>query len=203
PMLAAVQSYCSQTFNNWSRYRRGRRHIEQMVWARTIVLHLLPAHAQPLIELRIVDVAYHVVQPLFEVLPSRVAKVACVFRLGGCLPRLLAKLFRTHRRAANPENFELRVHAALTCQVVEAWDQLPVRQITRSPKNDQDARISGGQWFLRQLLEGAGLDNRRHKCSLYRCSRYGLRIETGNTNLLQRVRLCIFGCSLAGALSHM
>jgi len=23
------------------------------------------------------------------------------------------------------------------------------------------------------------------------------------TNLLQRVRLCIFGCSLAGALSHM
>src|SRR5580692_8389397 len=41
PMLAAVQSYCSQTFNDWSRYRRGRRHIEQMVWARTILLHLL------------------------------------------------------------------------------------------------------------------------------------------------------------------
>src|SRR6202162_819086 len=41
PTLAAVQSYCSQTFNDWSRYRRGRRHIEQMVWARTILLQLL------------------------------------------------------------------------------------------------------------------------------------------------------------------
>src|SRR3984893_7593974 len=113
-MLAAVQSYCSQTFNDWSRYRRGRRHIEQMVWARTILLHLLQANAQPRIELRIVDVAYHVVQPLFEVLPSRLTEVARVFRLGRGLACVLAKLFRTHRCAADPENFELTVHAAHT-----------------------------------------------------------------------------------------
>src|SRR4029077_8653610 len=105
---------------DWSRYRRGRRHIEQMVWARTILLHLLQPNAQPRIELRIVDVAYHVVQPLFEVLPSRLAKVACVFRLGGCLPRLLAKLFGTHRRAAYPGYFALWAHGALSWQV--RWD---------------------------------------------------------------------------------
>src|ERR1700722_7102463 len=163
PMLAAVQSYCSQTFNDWSRYRRGRRHIEQMVWARTILLHLLQPNAQPRIELRIVDVAYHVVQPLFEVLPSRLAKVACVFRLGGCLPCLLAKFFRTHRRAANPENFELRVHTALTCEVVETGNELALCEIARSSKNNEDTGISGWQRFLRQLLDGASLDNRRHK----------------------------------------
>src|ERR1700692_1375049 len=41
PMFAAVQSYRSQTLNDGSRYLRGRRYIEQMVWARTILLHLL------------------------------------------------------------------------------------------------------------------------------------------------------------------
>jgi len=79
----------------------------------------------------------------------------------------IRRCFRTHRRAADSENFELRVHAALTCQVVETRDQLPLRQIARSPNNYQDARISRWQWFLRQLLDGVGLDNRRHKVSLY------------------------------------
>src|SRR6202521_6021834 len=83
-----------------------------------------------------------------------------------CLPVLLAKFFRTHRRAADSENFELRVHAALTCEVIQTGDQLPFRQIARSSKNNQDTRISGWQWFLRQLLDGVGLDNGRHNCSL-------------------------------------
>src|SRR6267378_1866971 len=120
-----------------------------MVWARTILLHLLQAIAQLRIETRIVDVTYHVVQTCFKVGPSRLAEVACVFRLGGRLPRLLAKLFSTHRRAANPENFELRVHAALTRQVVKARDQLPLRQVARGSKNDKDTGISGGQWLWR------------------------------------------------------
>src|SRR6266404_4307707 len=137
-----------------------------MVWARTVLFHLLQTNPQLRIEIRIVDVTYHVVQPLFKVLPSRLAEVARVFRLGGCLPVLLAKLFRTHGRAADPENFELRVHAALTCEVIQTGDQLPFRQIARSSKNNQDTRISGWQWFLRQLLEGGCLDNRRHKSSL-------------------------------------
>src|SRR5438876_9485196 len=113
-MVAAVQSNRSQTFNDGASYRRGRRHIEQMVWARTILLHLLQANAQLRVETRIVDVAYHVVQPRFKVCPSRLAEAARVFRFGGCLPCLPAKLLRTHRRAADPKNFELRVHAALT-----------------------------------------------------------------------------------------
>src|SRR5713101_4487145 len=91
-----------------------------MVWAGTILLHLRQTKPQLRIEVRIVDVAYYVVQARFKVCPSRLAEVARVFRLGGCLPALLAKLFRTHRRAADSENFELRVHAALACQVVEA-----------------------------------------------------------------------------------
>src|SRR5580700_1032051 len=105
-----------------------------MVWARTILLHLLQPNAQLRIELRIVDVADHVMQPRLKVCPSRLAEVARVIGLGGALPALLAKLFRTHRRAADPENFELRVHAALTCQVVEARNQLPLRQIAEAPK---------------------------------------------------------------------
>src|SRR5579872_3129 len=39
PMFTAVESYSSQTFNDGTRYRSGRRHIEQMIWARTMVLH--------------------------------------------------------------------------------------------------------------------------------------------------------------------
>src|SRR5260370_38591687 len=131
-----------------------------MIWTRTIPFHLLQAIAQPRIELRIVDVTYHVVETCFKVCPSGLAEVACVFRLGGCLPGLVAKLFRTHRCASDPDNFELTVHASHTCQVVEAWDQLSLGQIARSSKNDEDTRISGGQWFLRQLLEGTGLANR-------------------------------------------
>src|SRR5437899_12338349 len=128
-MVAAVQSNRSQTFNDGSSYRRGGRHVEQMVWARTIFLHLLQANAQLRIETRIVDITYDVVQPLFKVLPSRLAEVARVFRLGGGFSCLLTKLLRAHRRAADPKNFELRVHAALTCQVVETRDQFPLRQI--------------------------------------------------------------------------
>src|SRR5438128_12562726 len=37
---------------------------------------------------------------------------------------------------------------------------------------------------------------------LYRWFRYGFRIVTGNY-LIWRVLLCILGCSLAGALSHL
>src|ERR1700730_6138785 len=148
-----------------------------MVWARTIPLHLLQANAQLRVELRIVDVTYHVVQPRLKVCPSRLAEVACVFRLGGGLAGLLAKRCRTHRCTADPENFELTVHASHTRQVVEARDQLPLGQIARSPKDNQDTRISGWQRFLRQLLEGTGLDNRRHKSSFYRCSLHGFRIE--------------------------
>src|ERR1700675_4995242 len=140
-----------------------------MVWARTILLHLLQTNTQSRIELWVVDVTYHIVQARFKICPSRLAEVARVFRLGGCLPALLAKLFRTHRRAADSENFELRVHAALACQVVKAREQVRLPQITRSPKNNQNARISDGQSFLRQLLDGVGLDNRRHKVSLYLC----------------------------------
>src|SRR5260370_37047599 len=109
-----------------------------MVWARAMLLHLLQASTQPRIELRIVDVTYHVVQPRFKVCPSRLAEVACVFRLSGSLPGLLAKLFRTHRCAPDPENFELRIHAAFTREVVEARHQLPLRQVARGSKNSQD-----------------------------------------------------------------
>src|SRR6202142_2487120 len=137
-----------------------------MVWARTILLHRLQAHAQLHIKVRIVDVTHHVVQPRLKVFPRRLAEVARVFRLGSCLPDRLTKLERTHRSAADPENFELRVHAALTCEVIQTGNQLPFRQIARSSKNNQDTRISGWHRFLRQLLEGAGLDNRRHKFSL-------------------------------------
>src|ERR1700722_13308052 len=158
-----------------------------MIWARAILLHLLQPSAQLRIELWMVDVTYHVVEPRFKVCPSRLAKVACVFRLCSCLPYRLAKLFSRHRRAANPENFELRVHATHTCQVVEARDQLSLGQIARSSKDDQDARISTGERVLRQLLEGTGLDNCLHSllsidAFLYRCFRYGyrFRIVTGN-----------------------
>src|SRR5882724_12328387 len=136
-----------------------------MVWARTLLLHLLQSSAQLRIKFWIVDVAFHVVQPLFKVSPSRLAEVTCVLRLGGCLPCLLAKLFRTHRRAADPENFELRVHASLTGEVVQTRDQFPLCQVARSSKNNEDTRISGRQPFLRQFLEGTGLNNRRHKSS--------------------------------------
>src|ERR1700756_1965438 len=136
-----------------------------MVWTRTIFFHLLQAIPQMGIEIRIVDVPYHVVEPLFKVLPSCLAEVACVFRLGGCVPGLLAKLFRTHRRATDPEDFELWVHAALTCEVIQTGNQLAFRQISRSSKNNEDTRIPGWQWFLRQLFEGAGLNDGRHKVS--------------------------------------
>src|SRR4029077_443005 len=137
-----------------------------MVWARTILLHRLQADPQLTIEIRVVDVTHHVVQPCFEVPPPGLAELACVFRLGSCLPAFLAKLFRTHRSAADPENFELRVHAALTCEVIQTGYQLPFRQIARSSKNNQDTRISGWHWFSRQLFEGAGLNDGRHNCSL-------------------------------------
>src|SRR5580698_2648808 len=138
-----------------------------MVWARTIFLHRLQANSQLHIEVRIVDVTHHVVQPRLKVFPPRLTEVARVFRLASCLSALLAKLFRTHRSAADPENFELRVHAALTCEVIETGDQLPFRQVAGSSKNNQNTRISSWHRFLRQLLEGAGLDNCRHKLSLY------------------------------------
>src|SRR6202051_2559285 len=110
-----------------------------MVWARTILLHRLQANPQLRIEVRIVDVTHQVVQPRLKVFPPRLTEVARVFRLGSCLPTLLAKFFRTHRSAADPENFELRVHAALTCEVIQLGDQLPFRQLARS---------SGWLWFL-------------------------------------------------------
>jgi hypothetical protein len=53
----------------------------------------------------------------------RLTELACIFRLGGCLPSLLATLFRTHRSVADSENFEFRAHAPFTCEVVEARDQ--------------------------------------------------------------------------------
>src|SRR5580698_6344072 len=137
-----------------------------MVWARTIFLHRLQANSQLHIEVRIVDVTHHVVQPRLKVFPPRLTEVARVFRLASCLSALLAKLFRTHRSPADPENFELRVHAALTCEVIETGDQLAFRQIARSSKNNQDTRVSGWWWFLRQLFERAGLDNGRHNCFL-------------------------------------
>src|SRR5271156_5074405 len=174
-----------------------------MVWARTIFLHRLQANSQLHIEVRIVDVTHHVVQPRLKVFPPRLTEVARVFRLGSCPPALLAKLFRTHRGAADPENFELRVHTALTCEVIQTGDQLPFRQIARNSKNNQDTRISGWQSFLRQLLEGAGLDNRRHKFSLS-IDALNIAFESpSETNLLQRILLHIIGSSFAGALSHM
>src|ERR1700688_549123 len=118
--------------------------------------------AQLRIELRIADVTCHVVQSRFKVCPSRLAEVASIFRLGGGLPGLPAKLFRTHWRAADTENFELRVHAAFTRQVVEARDELSLGQIARSSKDDQDARTSGCQRLSRQLLEGPCVDIRKH-----------------------------------------
>src|SRR5580698_1960643 len=174
-----------------------------MVWARTILLHRLQANAQLHIKVRIVDVTHHVAQPRLKVFPPRLAEVARVFRLGSCLPALLAKLFRTHRSAADPENFELRVHAALTSEVVQTGDQLPFRQIARSSKNNQDTRIAGWHWFLRQFLEGAGLDNRRHKFSLS-IDALNIAFESpSETKLLQCILLHIIGSSFAGPLSHM
>src|SRR5580700_10412448 len=174
-----------------------------MVWARTIFLHRLQANSQLHIEVRIVDVTHHVVQPRLKVFPPRLTEVARVFRLASCLSALLAKLFRTHRGAADPENFELRVHAALTCEIVQTGDQLPFRQIARSSKNNQDTRISGWQWFLRQLLDGVGLDNRRHKVSLS-IDALDIAFESpSETDLLHRALLHIIGFGFAGALSHM
>src|ERR1700677_3629482 len=174
-----------------------------MVWARTIFLHRLQANPQLHIKVRIVDVTHHVVQPRLKVFPPRLAEVARVFRLGSCLPALLTKLFRTHRSAADPENFELRVHAALTCEVIQTGDQLPFCQIARGSKNNQDTRISGWRWFLRQVLEGPGLDNRRHKFSLS-IDALNIAFESpSETNLHQRALLHIIGSSFAGARSHM
>src|SRR5260370_8571104 len=111
-----------------------------MVWARTTFLHLVQPIPQLGIESRIVDVTYHVVESLFKVLPSRLAELACIFRLGGCLPSLLAKLFSTHRSAADSENFEFRVHAPFTGEVVQTRHQLPLPQATRTSQNNQDTR---------------------------------------------------------------
>jgi hypothetical protein len=54
--------------------------------------------------------------------------------LGSRLPALFAKLFRAHRRAADSENFEFRVHAAHRCEGIQTGDQLPFREITRIPR---------------------------------------------------------------------
>src|SRR5260370_28845529 len=105
-----------------------------MVWARTTFLHLVQPIPQLGIESRIVDVTYHVVESLFKVLPSRLAELACIFPLGGCLPSLLAKLFSTHRSAAASENFEFRVHAAFTDEVVKTRHPLPLHHATLSSK---------------------------------------------------------------------
>src|ERR1700689_595568 len=174
-----------------------------MVWARTIFLHRLQANPQLHIKVRIVDVTHHEVQPRLKVFPPRLAEVARVFRLGSCLPALLTKLFRTHRSAADPETFELRVHAALTCGVIQAGDHLPFRHSSQSPKKNYDTRTSGWHWFWRQLLEGAGLDNRRHKFSLS-IDALDIAFESpSETNLLQRILLHIIGSGFAGVLSHM
>jgi hypothetical protein len=88
--------------------------LEALVWARTASLHLRHPIAQLHIELRIVDVTFHVVQARFKVCPSRLVEVPGIFRLGRRFACLLAKLLRAHWRAADPENFELRVHATFT-----------------------------------------------------------------------------------------
>jgi hypothetical protein len=65
-----------------------------------------------------------------------------------------------------------------------------------------DARVSGWQRFLRQLLERAGLDNGRHKFSLSIDAPGTVFESPSETNLPQRVLLHI-GSSFANALSHM
>src|SRR5215475_3937660 len=114
-----------------------------MVWARSVLLHLLQANAQLRIENRIVDVANHIVQPVFKFSPPSLAEVARVFRLGGRLPCFLAKLLGAHQRAADAKNFELPVHTALTCEVVQRGNELSLCEIARTSKNNQDARVSG------------------------------------------------------------
>jgi hypothetical protein len=54
--------------------------------------------------------------------------------LGRGRPSGTARRRTWHRRAADSENFEFRVHAAHRCEGIQTGDQLPFREITRIPR---------------------------------------------------------------------